>query len=176
MGEAIDTEYVTDGVTDTTIVSGAGARGLMQVMQVTAQHVCRDYKVKCEIERLGRDPAYNAMVASAYIADRMDEFQGSYVLTISGYNAGPGRTRQWIREFGDPRAPGADPLDWIHRIPFEETREYVQKVLSNMQMYRARLGNEADALRLTSDLRRVAIGQGRRATAPAVTPPAVANN
>ncbi len=161
---------------DTTIVSGAGARGLMQVMQVTAQHVCRDYKVKCEIERLGRDPAYNAMMASAYIADRMDEFQGSYVLTISGYNAGPGRTRQWIREFGDPRAPGADPVDWIHRIPFEETREYVQKVLSNMQIYRARLGNEADALRLTSDLRRVAIGQGRRATGPVVTPPAAANN
>ena len=160
---------------DTSIVSGAGARGLMQVMTVTAQHVCRDYRVKCEIDRLSRDPAYNAMMASAYIADRMDEFRGSYVLTISGYNAGPGRTRQWMREFGDPRAPNADPLDWIHRIPFEETREYVQKVLSNMQIYRARLGGEADALRLTADLHRVAMGAPRRAssapTGAAVTTP-----
>ncbi len=162
---------------DTTIVSGAGARGLMQVMTVTAQHVCRDYRVKCEIERLGRDPAYNAMMASAYIADRMDEFQGSYVLTISGYNAGPGRTRQWIREFGDPRTPNADPLDWIHRIPFEETREYVQKVLSNMQIYRARLGNETDPLRLTADLRRIAIAPPKRPGAslpPVAAPPVTA--
>ena len=161
---------------DTTIVSGAGARGLMQVMTVTAQHVCTDYRIKCEFDRLSRDPPYNAMMASAYIADRMDEFQGSYVLTIAGYNAGPGRARQWIKEFGDPRAPNADPIDWIHRIPFEETREYVQKVLSNMQIYRARLGGPADALRLTADLRRVAIAPSRRAGTPAVTITPAANN
>ncbi len=156
---------------DTTILSGAGARGLMQVMTVTAQHVCHDYRVKCEIDRLSRDPAYNAMMASAYIADRMDEFQGSYVLTIAGYNAGPGRARQWMKEFGDPRAANADAVDWIHRIPFEETREYVQKVLSNMQIYRARLGGEADALRLTADLHRVAIAPPRR-SAPTSLPAA----
>lgn len=139
---------------NTATVSGAGARGLLQVMPVTAQHVCKDYKIKCEIDRLGRDPAYNLMMASAYIGDRMDEFNGSYVLTLAGYNAGPGRARQWIREFGDPRDPSVDPIDWVHRIPFEETREYVLKVLSNIQMYRARLGDEANALKLASDLRR----------------------
>jgi soluble lytic murein transglycosylase len=136
-------------------LSGAGARGILQVMPVTANHVCRDYKIKCDIPRLMKDPAYNTMLGSAYISDRMDEFSGSYVLTLAGYNAGPGRAREWIKEFGDPRDGKVDPIDWIHRIPFEETREYVQKVLSNIQVYRARLGEQETALRLNADLKRV---------------------
>jgi soluble lytic murein transglycosylase len=136
-------------------LSGAGARGILQVMPVTAKHVCRDYKLKCDIFRLMKDPAYNTMLGSAYISDRMDEFTGSYVLTLAGYNAGPGRAREWIKEFGDPRDGKVDPIDWIHRIPFEETREYVQKVLSNIQVYRARLGDQATALRLNADLKRI---------------------
>jgi soluble lytic murein transglycosylase len=139
---------------NTTTLSHAGARGILQVMPVTAKHVCRDYKIRCDVARLMKDPAYNTMLGSAYISDRMDEFRGSYVLAIAGYNAGPGRARQWIREFGDPRDPNVDPIDWIHRIPFQETRDYVQKVLSNIQIYRARLG-EATAVRLTADLRRI---------------------
>jgi peptidoglycan lytic transglycosylase len=136
-------------------LSGAGARGILQVMPVTAAHVCRDYKIRCDIPRLMKDPAYNTMLGSAYISDRMDEFTGSYVLTLAGYNAGPGRAREWIKEFGDPRDGKVDPVDWIHRIPFEETREYVQKVLSNIQVYRARLGEQATALRLNADLKRM---------------------
>jgi soluble lytic murein transglycosylase len=139
---------------NTLTMSGAGARGILQVMPVTAKHVCRDYKIKCDIPRLMKDPAYNTMLGSAYISDRMAEFSGSYVLTLAGYNAGPGRAREWIKEFGDPRDAKVDPIDWIHRIPFEETREYVQKVLSNIQVYRARLG-EANAVRLNADLKRV---------------------
>ena len=139
---------------NTLIVSGAGAQGLLQVMPVTAKHVCRDYKVKCELKRLLTDKPYNVMLASAYIADRLDEFSGSYVLTLAGYNAGPGRARQWIRQFGDPRDPKVDVVDWIERIPFQETREYVAKVLSNIQIYRARLGEAATALRLDEDLNR----------------------
>lgn len=135
------------------IVSTAGARGLLQVMPVTAKHVCTDHKIKCDIGRLLSDNAYNAQIASAYIGDRMAEFRGSYVLTLAGYNAGPGRARQWMREFGDPRDAGVDPIDWIERIPIEETREYVKKVLSNIQVYRARLDDPA-ALRLEDDLRR----------------------
>jgi soluble lytic murein transglycosylase len=145
-------------------LSGAGARGILQVMPVTAKHVCRDYKIKCDIARLMKDPTYNTMLGSAYISDRMDEFAGSYVLTLAGYNAGPGRAREWIKEFGDPRDGKVDPIDWIHRIPFEETREYVQKVLSNIQVYRARLG-EADAMRLNADLKRVSAAAAD--TAPA---------
>lgn len=139
-------------------VSGAGAKGLLQVMTVTAEHVCRDYKIKCELKRLLTDTAYNTMLGSAYTADRMDEFRGSYILALAGYNAGPGRTRQWIRELGDPRDADADPIDWIERIPIQETREYVAKVLANIQIYRARLGEEATALRLEDDLRRAQAG------------------
>jgi len=139
---------------NTRTVSGAGARGILQVMPVTARHVCRDYKIKCELDRLLTDGAYNTSIASAYITDRMAEFQGSYVLTFAGYNAGPGRARQWIREFGDPRDPKVDPVDWIHRIPFEETREYVQKVMSNLLVYRARLGEAVAPARIADDLAR----------------------
>jgi len=150
---------------NTLTLSGAGARGILQVMPVTANHVCRDYKIKCDIPRLMKDPVYNTMMGSAYISDRMDEFSGSYVLTLAGYNAGPGRAREWIKEFGDPRDQKVDPIDWIHRIPFEETREYVQKVLSNIQIYRARLGDEANAVRLNNDLRRSSTAAADKATA-----------
>jgi soluble lytic murein transglycosylase len=138
---------------NTEIVSRAGARGVLQVMPITARHICRQYKIPCKIEELLRDPVYNARVASAYIADRQDDFSGSYILTLTGYNAGPGRTRQWLRTLGDPRSDTVQPLDWIYRIPFEETRLYVQKVLSNVQVYRARLG-KTQPLRLVRDMRR----------------------
>jgi soluble lytic murein transglycosylase len=137
---------------DTT--STAGARGLLQVMKVTANHVCRDYKIKCHHDKLISDSSYNTMLGSAYIADRMAELSGSYVLGIAAYNAGPGRARQWIQEFGDPRKANVDPIDWIERIPFDETRQYVAKVLSNIQIYRARLGEAETALRLEKDLAR----------------------
>ncbi len=143
-----ETEFNSD------TVSGAGAAGILQVMKVTANHICRDYKIKCTHARLLTDDSYNIMIASAYVADRMAEWQGSYVLALSSYNAGPGRTREWIKEFGDPRTGAIDPIDWIERIPIEETRRYVAKVLSNIQIYRARLGDEATALRLDEDLNR----------------------
>ncbi|MEQ1615551.1 MAG: lytic transglycosylase domain-containing protein [Hyphomicrobiaceae bacterium] len=152
---------------NTLTVSGAGARGILQVMPITAKHVCRDYKLKCDIPRLLTDKAYNTMIASAYIGDRMGEFQGSYVLGTAGYNAGPGRARQWMREFGDPRDPKVDVIDWIYRIPFEETREYVQKVLANTQIYRSRLGAPETALKLNDDLARA---RGARQAADAARP------
>jgi soluble lytic murein transglycosylase len=156
---------------NTRTMSGAGARGILQVMPITARHVCRDYKIKCEIDRLLTDGSYNATIASAYITDRMGEFQGSYVLTFAGYNAGPGRARQWIGEFGDPRDPKIDPVDWIHRIPFEETREYVQKVLANVQIYRARIG-ESRPGGIGADLARAkglhSVAQPRVSAPPAV--------
>lgn len=142
-----ETEFNSD------TVSGAGARGILQVMKVTANHVCRDYKIKCKHDQLLTNDGYNAMIASAYVADRLDEWQGSYVLGLPSYNAGPGRTREWVKEFGDPRDANVDPIDWIERIPFEETRSYVAKVLSNIQVYRARLGEEGP-LRLDEDLNR----------------------
>lgn len=145
---------------DHQIISGAGAKGLLQVMTVTAKHVCRDYKIRCDIKRLIQDTSYNAMIASAYVADRMEDFSGSYVLGLAGYNAGPGRARQWIRENGDPRDPNVDVIDWIERIPITETRNYVTKVLANIEIYRARLG-EPNPLRLEDDLERGRPGRGR---------------
>lgn len=157
---------------NTLTVSGAGARGILQVMPITAKHVCRDYKIKCDLPRLLTDASYNAMIASAYIADRMGEFQGSYVLGTAGYNAGPGRARQWMREFGDPRDPKVDVIDWIYRIPFEETREYVQKTLANTQIYRARLGAADTALRINEDLARA---RGASRTADRISPATAAD-
>ncbi len=136
------------------IVSGAGARGILQVMKGTARHVCRVHKVKCSNKRLLTDSSYNTMIASAYVGDRLSDFSGSYILGLVSYNAGPGRARQWIREFGDPRSAKVDPIDWIERIPIKETRLYVAKVLSNIQVYRARLGQHASALRIHEDLSR----------------------
>lgn len=138
---------------NTAIVSWAGARGLMQVMPITARHVCTQHKLKCELPKLVTDHAYNVRIASAYIADRMSELGGWYAVSLAAYNAGPGRARQWIRRNGDPRGGGIDAIDWIERIPIEETRLYVEKVLSNIQVYRARLG-EQKALRLVEDLTR----------------------
>lgn len=152
------------------IVSHAGARGLLQVMPITARHICRDHRIACDIPRLTTDPTYNAMIASAYIGDRKKEFADSYVLTIAGYNAGPGRARQWIRALGDPRQREVDTLDWIETIPFEETREYVKKVLSNLQVYRARLGDPRP-LRLAEDLE-----SHRRVTGSEPAPPAPSVN
>jgi soluble lytic murein transglycosylase len=154
---------------NTLTVSGAGAKGLLQVMTITAKHVCQDYKIKCDIKRLLSDPAYNTMMGSAYIGDRMQDFTGSYILTLAGYNAGPGRARQWIREFGDPRDPKIDPIDWIERIPIQETREYVAKVLANVQVYRARLGEDDVAVRLDKDLMRARVAGGT--VAPPVVKP-----
>jgi soluble lytic murein transglycosylase len=125
---------------NTRIVSRAGARGVLQVMPITARHVCRNYDIECRVRKLLDDQTYNARIASAYIAEQMAVVDNNMILTLTSYNAGPGRTRQWLRQRGDPRAPGADPLDWVFNIPFDETRLYVIKVLSNMQVYRARLG------------------------------------
>ena len=147
---------------NTAIVSWAGARGLMQVMPVTARHVCTQHKLTCDLPKLVTDHAYNVRIASAYVADRMAELGGWYAVSLAAYNAGPGRARQWIRQNGDPRGGGIDAIDWIERIPIEETRLYVEKVLSNIQVYRARLG-ESQALRLVEDLTRpTGRGNGQR--------------
>ena len=104
--------------------------------------------------RLSRDPAYNATLASAYVSGRLREFGGSYILAYAGYNAGPGRARYWIGKNGDPRDPAVDPVDWIELIHLEETREYVKKVMANLQVYRARLGKPETALQISRDIER----------------------
>ncbi|MBV8681996.1 MAG: lytic transglycosylase domain-containing protein [Caulobacteraceae bacterium] len=135
--------------------SGAGARGMMQLMPATAEGVARRNGLGW-----GRldDPDFNMRVGSAYLGQLVSQFSGSYVLAAAAYNAGPGRPAQWTSLCGDPRSGGSDPLDFIECIPFSETRDYVMRVLEATEIYRAKLAGGHAPLILTSDLRRGAYG------------------
>lgn len=134
-------------------VSSVGARGLMQLMPATAKQVAKALKVEYSPDLL-HDAAYNLRLGTTYLADLLDSTNGSYVLSLAGYNAGPGRVRSWIRDFGDPRNPEVDAVDWVENIPFSETRNYVQRVLESLQVYRRRLGATDFARSLERDLKR----------------------
>ncbi|HZH26324.1 MAG TPA: lytic transglycosylase domain-containing protein [Azospirillaceae bacterium] len=136
-------------------VSPVGARGLMQLMPATANEVAKKLGLKSATPaKLTGDPDFNIRLGSTYLGDLLDRFNGSYILAIASYNAGAGRTRQWIEKFGDPRTEGIDPIDWIESIPFNETRNYVQRVMEGLQVYRQRLGGTQAQLRIDKDLRR----------------------
>lgn len=135
-------------------VSSVGARGLMQLMPQTAKLVASSNSMKYDLGRLVSDPSYNVTLGSAFLAKLYDGYDGSYVLTLAAYNAGPGRVRQWIKDFGDPRARNADPVDWVERIPFTETRNYVQRILESVQLYRCRLESGKAKFQLVEDLHR----------------------
>jgi soluble lytic murein transglycosylase len=137
-----------------TAVSPAGARGLMQLMPATAREVSRALRLRYSSGRLLSDPDYNVRLGAAYIGQMLKDFNGSYPLAIAAYNAGPGRAREWIRKLGDPRDGSVDVIDWIEAIPFNETRNYVQRVLEGLQVYRQRLAPAPVPSRLTMDLKR----------------------
>lgn len=134
--------------------SPAGARGLMQLLPNTAYKTARRFKLRYSRHRLVSDPDFNVTLGQAHLAELLDTFDGSYVLALTAYNAGPSRVRQWLRTNGDPRDKTVDVIDWIELIPFDETRNYVQRVFENLQMYRLRLGKTQVALTLENDLRR----------------------
>ena len=136
---------------DLSAVSPANARGLLQLLPGTAREVATRHGLAYSPERLTRDAGYNATLGSHYLREQIDRFGGSYILTFVAYNAGPKRVNEWIERFGDPRGkPIEDVVDWVESIPFPETRNYVQHVLENYQIYKARLGQPAD---IASDLR-----------------------
>lgn len=126
---------------DVAAVSSAGAKGLMQLMPGTAKHVAKQLRIAFDEKKLTRDPNYNVRLGSAYLQELIDRFRGSYILAIAGYNAGPSRSVEWIRQYGDPRDADVDVIDWIESIPFSETRNYVQRVIENLMVYRHRLGD-----------------------------------
>jgi soluble lytic murein transglycosylase len=126
-------------------VSHAGARGLLQLLPGTAKSVAKKAGVAFSQERLTTDAGYNATLGAAFLGEQLGRFDGSYVLTFVGYNAGPGRAREWIRRYGDPRGKDIETVvDWIERIPFAETRAYVQRVMENYQVYKMRLSGRFD--------------------------------
>lgn len=135
-------------------VSSAGARGLMQLLPSTARVVAKQTGRQYDLSWLTMDPSYNMELGSEYLSSLVNNWSGSYILAIASYNAGPGRARQWIDAYGDPRSPTIDPIDWVESIPFEETRNYVHRVLENLQVYRARLSPTPQPLRLQEDLNR----------------------
>ena len=116
--------------------SGAGAKGLMQVLPSTAANTARRAGVAYDPIRLIADPSFNTQLGAAFLGQVMGDLDGPPELAFAAYNAGPGRVAQWIAAYGDPRAGKADLVDWIERIPYDETRDYVQRVAENLAVYR----------------------------------------
>ncbi len=122
----------------TDAVSPAGARGLMQILPSTAKQIARRKKKKFSAQMLNSNPDFNVEMGSAYFADMLKRFDGSYILAVAAYNAGPTNVRKWMKTMGKPDER-LDAIDWIERIPFGETRNYVQRVLENLHIYRRNL-------------------------------------
>jgi soluble lytic murein transglycosylase len=142
-----------ESVFDPKAQSSAGARGLMQLMPDTARRTAKRFGLGFDVDKLTEDPAYNAKIGSAHLGELMDDWKGSFILTFASYNAGGGNVKKWIDAYGDPRKADVDPVDWVERIPFSETRNYVQRVMENLQVYRHRL-QERSAYVFDHDLRR----------------------
>jgi soluble lytic murein transglycosylase len=120
--------------------SAAKAVGLMQITPEAGRDTAKRFGITYDWNKLVADPVYNTQMGVAEIAGLLKDYHGSYVLTFAGYNAGRGRVSQWVAQHGDPRDPKVDAVDWVERIPFSETRNYVQRVMENLQVYRARFG------------------------------------
>jgi soluble lytic murein transglycosylase len=141
-----ETEFDPDSV------SPAGARGLMQLMPASARVDANRVGLTYRPNDLTADPNYNIQLGMVEFQNNLNEWSGSLVLAIAAYNAGPGNVRKWLAANGDPRSPATDPIDWIESIPFNETRNYVQRVLENAQIYRNRLSGRDQPLRILPDL------------------------
>lgn len=133
--------------------SSADARGLMQVLPGTAKHMADKLGKTFDASKLLSDPAYNVTMGSAYLAEMVEKFGPSIALIASGYNAGPRRPERWMAEFGDPRRPDVDVVDWIETIPFAETRTYVMRVAEGVVIYRAKLKGAVGPVRITEELK-----------------------
>ena len=134
-------------------VSPAQAYGLMQVTPDAGRYVCKRAGIAFDLSRMKTDPAYNVTLGAAELGGLLEDYRGSYVMTFAAYNAGRGSLKKWVDRYGDPRDPKVDAVDWVELIPFAETRNYVQRVMENLQVYRARFGGGA-RLQIEADLHR----------------------
>ncbi len=135
------------------VVSPAQAYGLMQVTPDAGRYVCKRAGVSFDLSRMKTDPVYNAALGAAELGGLLEDYRGSYILTFAAYNAGRGSVKKWIERYGDPRDPKVDAVDWVEQIPFSETRNYVQRIMENLQVYRTRFGG-GTRLQIEADLRR----------------------
>ena len=130
----------TESAFDQRDTSPASAVGLMQVTPEAGRDTAHRFGVTYDWKRLVSDPVYNTQMGVAEVSALFKEYTGSYIMTFAGYNAGRGRVRQWVAQHGDPRNPKIDAVDWVERISLAETRNYVQRVMENLQVYAARFG------------------------------------
>jgi soluble lytic murein transglycosylase len=138
------------------VVSPAQAYGLMQVTPDAGRYVCKRHGATFDLARMKTDPVYNTALGAAELGGLIEDYRGSYILTFAAYNAGRGSVKKWVERYGDPRDPKVDAVDWVELIPFSETRNYVQRIMENLQVYRARFGG-GTRLQIEADLRRGAV-------------------
>jgi soluble lytic murein transglycosylase len=137
---------------DPASVSGPGARGLMQLMPESARIAASEAGMEYRPNDLLSDTDYNMRLGQVELSSDLNSWTGSYILAAAAYNAGPGNVRKWLAAYGDPRNSSVDPIDWIEHIPFEETRNYVMRVIENTEIYRNRLSGHAEPLRILADI------------------------
>src|SRR5205085_8666671 len=118
------------------VVSTAKAMGLMQVTPAAGRDIAKKYGAAYDQNRLLNDNVYNVQMGAAELAGNIEDYRGSYILAFAAYNAGRGSVRGWSDRYGDPRDGKVDPVDWVERIPFAETRNYGQRVRENVLGYR----------------------------------------
>jgi soluble lytic murein transglycosylase len=118
----------------------------MQVTPEAGRDTAKRFGVAYDWDRMVSDPVYNTQMGAAELSALLKEYSGSHIMTFAGYNAGRGRVRDWVKLRGDPRDPNVDAIDWVERIPFSETRNYVQRVIENLQVYRARFDSGASVM------------------------------
>ena len=162
----------TESAFDQRDKSSANAVGLMQVTPEAGRDTARRFGVTYDWDRMVSDPVYNTQMGAAELSALLTEYTGSHIMAFAGYNAGRGRVRDWVKLYGDPRDPNVDAVDWVERIPFAETRNYVQRVIENLQVYRVRFDNGALVMS-KSDQRPVTSQEAN--SAPALSAPASAS-
>lgn len=137
---------------DPAAISGPGARGLMQLMPESARKAANEAHLAYRPEALLTDTAYNMQLGMTEVSSDLTQWGGSYILAIASYNAGVHNADKWVVAYGDPRNPAVDPIDWIESIPFSETRNYVERVIENTEIYRNRLARRDTPLQIMADL------------------------
>ena len=136
----------TESAFDQRDKSSANAVGLMQVTPEAGRDTAKRFGVTYDWDRMVSDPVYNTQMGAAELSALLKEYAGCHIMTFAGYNAGRGRVRDWVKLYGDPRDPNVDAIDWVERIPLSETRNYVQRVMENLQVYRVRFGHGATVM------------------------------
>jgi soluble lytic murein transglycosylase len=137
---------------DAQAISSAGARGLMQVMLSAAKTSSKTGGLPYRPNDLLTDTDYNMKLGMIEFQTHYNSWNNSLVLAIAAYNAGPGNVRKWVAANGDPSRGAVDAIDWIEQIPFGETRNYVERVLENMEVYKNRMAGRDLPLTILTDL------------------------